>query len=521
MGVWVVDDDQKDLNKFFCNGNIGANFNSIVFCDDALGYVAHTKVLEHYQKISELNQTSYLLTHWNIKETNAESTRYELCLDYCVTIPTETFCINVISDNTLIIEKSDGSKKQFSKHKNYTSTLDFRVQSMLIPGCWIHSSGIKNGVTVYDDFGYVFCKDGSGYTFENSKPEVKVAYFNWRLVWDKRDAYFQEIKINSTPVQNGFYLDISLDNGISHKFLCQDLFHCRMRCHQHGLFYKPYECLCRDYSYIAPLSSSGSITKVDDNNDDPQGGNEKEDDPSKLTDSDISAKLIGKWIYDKTTTSAYSSYYVFLDNGAGYWESLDSYSGACERNWLHWSVKNGVLSITTDGIGSKTYEIKFDETKLKLITNNTESIYTYSSVYLKYPYGEPPYNGYYIHDKYMYANKYYPIYSAEEKKDYAAGGETYNHMYLIFKGKNNNDNTWASLDYATPRWDGLPSGWKEGKYYISTNNSAYSYSAAFKIDGQRISSTNSDYLEITKEGNCYSYKYYGTNVDINFTGTIK
>lgn len=527
-GVWVLDDDKISLSEFITI-NVHANYDMIVFCDDGLGYMANETNLVQYVRKGEQSGAIYTLIHWNV---NKSGTEYELQVDYQPNKPTQSFYIIDITDDELTIENYEGKCASFKKAKNYISKIDYSVQSIVMPGCWYHSSGINNGVFVKDKWGYVFCKDGTGYYFTASNPEVKKWEFTWKLVWGTRHAYFNDFTINSNPVMQSFYLDIAAT--LTYKYLINGLNDMMMLAYQYGSNLNIYESLIRDFSYTAPSTATEDIIKNENtgNNGNNQGTDEKEDDKkdekeddkqeenSESKDIELTNKLIGKWVNTKSLTSTYSSYYVFLDDGTGYWESFDTYSEARERNWLHWSVKEGNLEMAIDGIGERKYAIQFDGTKLKLINNSSEIIYTHASVYNVYKYGTPPYDGYYIYDK--YTGYYYPIYTVEESKSYASEGEgTFNHLYLWFRGKDNGKNTRAIIHYATPSWDGLPAGWKEGRYYISDTNGAYKYDAGFKIDGRTVSSTNSDYLEIKKEGNNYSYRYYGKNVFIDFTGTVK
>lgn len=476
----------------------------LFFCDDELGYTAHTNVFEHNQ-IIDLTSNAYGVIHWNIIK-NDDNKDYELKMCYRPSTGSETFNV-IIQNNKLTIKKNDGRYLVFSKNQAYSQT-DYSVQEKILAGCWFHSAELDRGHSVLDGNGYVLCPDGSGYTFSDSKPEIKKEYFKWEFVWDTREVYF-----NERPIKDSFYLDINIEGRRSHHYLVEDVWRDFMQANEYGTPYNQYARFLRNYSYIAPPSNNGSITKED-------GSSDPDDPQDKESDDVISSKLVGKWNLQRTGSFSYNSYIVFLNNGIGYDENYDSYSEARERYWFKWSVENGSLKRNIDGIGDETREIKFESSTLILTKGNTEVKYTYSSVYNSYPYGQPPYDGYYIHD--LVTNRYYPIYSAEEKKSYASSGETYNLMYLIFKGANDGRNTWASINYATPRWDGLPAGWQEGKYYISTTTDRpYRYAAGFKIDGSTRYSTDNDYLIVKKEGNYFSYKYYGKNVAINFSGNVK
>ncbi len=511
IGVWISEEGQDKLEEFLFN-SIGSDYKILVLCDDFLGYTTNEDLFD-----DESKRTVDRLIHWEIEDNINETSECEFNLSFRASILPEKYYAHIESNETLIIEKGDGRQMRFYKHPIY-SNMDFKVQSKILSGCWFYSPGTDRGRPILDGTGYVLCKDGTGYSFTDSDPTIKKDYLNWSIVWERRNAYFQNFTIENRPVTTGFYLDINLSNGIKYSYLVNDLW-----CGIMFAFRSDVELvknpgtdwisgLYRDYSYISPSTASGEVIVVDG---DDQG--ENNDDNSKLSDSEISSKLVGKWIHDKSHTSSYSRYYVFLDDGTGYWESLDTYSEACERTWFKWTVLDGKLNMNLVGIGDSVTDVNFEGSKLKLTINGSESEYSYSSVYLKYTYGEPPYNGYYI----CYNNKYYPIYTAEEKKVYANGGETYNHLYLLFYGKDNGKNNWISIDYATPRWDGLPAGWQEGKYYISTADGAYKYHAAFKVDGDRAYSTSSDYIVIKKEGNYYSYKYYGRNVSFNFSGQVR
>lgn len=518
LGVWKL----AEGSKWPDNIDIPYVYNNdfcFVFNRHGLGYCTTIENLtmrhfEHPKSNGYYN--SYfkrLLLHWSLDEAEAAKIVLELS-------DSQHYLLHVVFK----IEFSNTDKLKLTINENTVeldryvdesiTDYDLSVENNLFTGCWFwYPFSYSEGIAMKDlrnEDCYVLCPDGTGFLVKNGDFNNNGNKFNWKIIWATRPAYFSEIISyeDHKPLETSYYLDINFYNGSSDSFIVTVAYSDQIRCQKLGGSYDLHNQLTNNGLFIPPATASGQVIEKNNN-----GGDNP--DPDQSNDTEISEKLVGKWVSDKNPSFSY----VFLSDGTGYTEDIwDSNEGGLERHWLHWSVSEGVLTLDIDALETSTKTVEFDDTKLKLVSGSSSVNYSYSSTYLKYSYGEPPYDGYYIHD--LYTDVYYPIYTAEEQKNYAASGEMYNHLYLRFRGKNNGNKTWALVNYCTIRGDGLPSGWSEGKYYMSTSDGPYKYTSAFKINNSSVQSTTSDYLEIKKSGNYFSYRYYGKNVEINFTGNL-
>lgn len=190
--------------------------------------------------------------------------------------------------------------------------------------------------------------------------------------------------------------------------------------------------------------------------------------------------------YQVKGSSPRTEYHHFLEDGNGYVQKYEYYSGIFRRAFV-WHIEDEQLivtyakdsyagshtwvydvEITDDGLYLKDVDMKVERDLERLNSEGTTNV----------DYKNPPFTNYMLLD-----GIYYELSYAKMKCTHGTGTSA-NFKYLYFYGKNGTlDPFGVVFVYSTPYYEGINNDWYEGNYYIDSESGYWRYGGFYYYRG--------------------------------------
>lgn len=197
----------------------------------------------------------------------------------------------------------------------------------------------------------------------------------------------------------------------------------------------------------------------------------------------LKAKLIGKW----KIQSFYDEYLIYLNNGEGYLEEMDSYGGI--KRWaFKWDLVDASLEVEWLRNGSKrTIEFEFlDNGNMRQSSREYKKISDSGTTEVDYK--NPPFKSYILYaDTY-----YYELSKAVMRCNHSSGTESNSKFLQLFGDNGLLDPTGVVFTYFTPYYEGIDNLWLDGTYYLTSKSTNWVYGGyyftrgvnSYRLDGE-------------------------------------